>query len=131
MPGVLPHIIVGFALFIIGRYYYENFFNENDKSIKLSLLLFAILLFSIITDFLLILYYLNLTNEFSWSSKYDALPYHNFLHIILFIFALVGLIAIKYFSHIKNKPIWIMGMYAILVHITMDLFLPETTSIWI
>jgi len=131
MPGAIPHIIAGFALFFIGRYYYKNFFNENDKSIKLSLLLFTSLLFSIITDFLLILYYLNLTNEFSWSSKSDVLPYHNLLHIILFIFALVGLIAIKYFSHIKNKPIWIMGMWAIILHITMDLFLPDITSIWI
>ncbi len=131
MSGIIPHIIAGFALFIIGRYYYKNYFNENDKYIKLSLLLFVSLLFSIITDFLLILYYLNLTNDFSWTSKSDVLPYHNLLHIILFIFELVGLIAIKYFSHIKNKPIWILGMWAIILHITMDLFLPDITGIWI
>ena len=112
MPGAIPHIIAGFALFIIGRYYYENFFNENDKTIKLSLLLFTSLLFSFITDFLLILYYLNFTNVFSWSSKSDVFPYHNLLHIILFISAVIGLIAIKYLLHIKVNlyGLWVCGL---------------------
>jgi len=80
MPGAIPHLIAGFALFIIGRYYYKNFFNENNKSIKLSLLLFASLLFSISIDFLLILYYLNLTNEFH--GRQNMMYYHIIIYFI-------------------------------------------------
>ncbi|MCJ7572541.1 MAG: hypothetical protein MUO82_11825 [Candidatus Thermoplasmatota archaeon] len=126
MPGAIPHIIAGFALFIIGRYYFKDYFNENDKSIKLFLLAFACISFSIIPDFPLIIYYLT----YAWSSICDIYPYHDLLHIILFIIAFFGLFVIKFFSHIKIKPIWIMGMWAILLHITMDLVIPEI-GIWI
>jgi membrane-bound metal-dependent hydrolase YbcI (DUF457 family) len=125
MPGAIPHIIAGAALFIIGRYYFKSYFNKDDKSIKLFLLAFVCISFSIIPDFLLTIYYT--TYAFSFC---DILPYHNVLHIILFIIALVGLLAIKFFLDTKNKPIWIMGMCAILLHITMDLSLPDI-SIWI
>lgn len=125
MPGAIPHITAGVALFFIGRYYFKNYFNQDDKSIKLFLLAFVCISFSIIPDFLLIIYYT--TYSFSFCA---ILPYHNLLHIILFITAIVGLLVTKFFLNIKSKPIWIMGMWAILLHIIMDLSIPDI-SIWI
>lgn len=125
MPGAIPHITAGTVLFIIGIYYYKNYFKDENKSIKPFLLAFTCIFFSIIPDIFLIIYYT--TYAFSFCS---ILPYHNLLHIILFITAIVGLLAITFFLNIKNKPIWTMGMWAILLHITMDLSIPDI-SIWI
>ncbi len=128
MPGAIPHITAAFTLFIIGRYYFKNYFTENNKYKKLLLLGFTCLLFSTIPDIFLIIYYI--TNTFSWTSFCAIVPYHNLMHIILFIIGFFGLIFIKFFTNIKSKPIWIMGMWALLLHITMDLLIPDT-SIWI
>ena len=125
MPGAIPHIIAGFTLFIIGKYYYKNFFNEGNKSKKLFILLFICLSFSFIPDFLLIIYYT--TYSFSFCG---IIPYHNLLHIILFIIATIVLLVIKFFLNIKSEPIWTMGLLAIIIHPIMDLIIPDT-GIWI
>ncbi len=122
MPGAIPHITAGISLFIISVYYYKNYINENKKFIKLFLLAFACISLSIIPDSILILYYS--TKEFSWSSFQDTLPYHNLLHLILFIIAFFSFFIIKFFFNIKNKPIFIVGIAAIILHITIDIFLP-------
>lgn len=121
MPGAITHLIAGFTLIIIGRYYFKNYFNENNKFKKLISLGFSCIFFSIIPDIFLIIYYI--TNKFSWLSYCAILPYHNLIHVILFIFGIVALLFIKFLTNIKSKPIWIMGMWALLLHITMDKFL--------
>jgi len=57
MPGAIPHLIAGSAMFIIGRYYFKNYFDGDDKTKERFLLLFVCLSFTFIPDFFLILYY--------------------------------------------------------------------------
>lgn len=125
MPGAIPHIIAGLSLFIISKYYFKNYINEKNKYLKLFLLLFTCLTFSIIPDFFLIIYYTTYLYPFNY-----ILTYHNLLHLILFLTALITLIFFRNFLKIKNKPILIIGISAILLHITMDLLIPDY-SLWI
>ncbi len=125
MPGAIPHIIAGFSLFIISIYYFKNYINEKNKSVKLFLFLFTCIIFSIIPDFFLIIHYVTYLYPFNY-----ILPYHNLLHLILFLTALITLIFIKSFLKIKNKPIWFMGILSILLHISMDLLIPDN-NLWI
>jgi Ca2+/H+ antiporter len=125
MPGAIPHIIAGLSLFIISTYYFKNYINEKNKSVKLFLLLFTCIIFSIIPDFFLIIYYLTYLHPFNY-----ILSYHNLLHLILLLTALITLIFTSNILKIKNKPIWFMGILAILLHITMDLLVPDN-NLWI
>ncbi len=125
MPGAIPHIIAGFSLFIISIYYFKNYINEKNKSVKLFLFLFTCIIFSIIPDFFLIIYYLTYLYPFNY-----ILSYHNLLHLILLLTALITLIFTRNILKIKNKPIWIIGILSILLHITMDLLIPDN-NLWI
>ena len=117
MPGLLPHLIAGCAMFIIGRYYYRSYFDSDNKIKKLLLLAVVCLSFSFIPDFFLIIYY---TTHIL--SKATLIPYHNFTHVILIPIAIVGLLII-YLVNPKRKPIWIMGLWSIILHLTMDSFI--------
>ena len=125
MPGALLHITAGLTLFIIGKYYFKSYFNQEDKYRKLFLLAFVCVTFSIIPDIMLIIYYT--THLYTFCT---FIPYHDSLHNIFFIISVIGLLFINFLSNIKNKPIWIMGMLALLLHTTMDLFVPDI-SMWI
>lgn len=127
MPGVIPHLIAGSLMFIIGSYYFKNYFDGDNKTKKLFLLLAVCLSFSILPDFFLIIYYMTYILPIE-----VFLPYHNFVFLISGPIAVVGLVILKYGIDIKTKPIWIMGLWCILLHITMDLLLPhKTVGIWI
>jgi len=125
MPGALPHITAGFVMFIIGKYYFKSYFNEDNKFKKLILLAFVCILFSSITDIFLIAHYS--THILPYCTM---LPYHNLLHLIFFAIAISVILILKYLGDIKQKPILFMGMLCILLHIVMDLLIPDT-GIWI
>lgn len=127
MPGVIPHLIAGSLMFIIGSYYFKNYFDDNNKTQKLFLLLVVCLSFSLLPDFFLIIYYSTYILPIE-----VLLEYHNFVFLISGPIAIVGLVILKFGTNIKTKPIWIMGLWCILLHIIMDLLLPhKTVGIWI
>ncbi len=125
MPGALIHLAAGTIMFIIGRYYFKNYFKENNKTKENIILLFTCLFFSIIPDFFLIIYYT------TYIEPYEILLiYHNFVFVISGPIAISALLILKYRIDLKRKPILIMGMWCILLHITMDVFIADT-GIWI
>lgn len=127
MPGAIPHITAGILLFILGSIYFKDYFKQDNTFKKLFFLLVVCLFFSFIPDIFLIIHYIG--NVFSFCS---VIPYHNLLHIIFFVISIIFLLLLKFVINIKNKPIWIMGMWCLLVHITMDLIIPDTgMNIWI
>jgi len=125
MPGAIPHLIAGISMFIIGRYYFKNYFDKGDKSKKLFLLAGVCISFSFMPDFVLIIYYI--TNILPFDTM---CPYHTLVHLLFIPIAIVFLFSLAYLVELKRKPIWIMGMWSILLHVTMDFIIPDT-SIWI
>jgi len=128
MPGELVHLVAGSAMFIIGRYYFKSYFDGDDKTKERYFLALACLFFSCIPDFVLIIYYT--THILPFDTMW---PYQTLVNILFVPIAIVALLTLKYLVNIKRKPIWIMGMWCILLHITMDLFVPDSSisSIWI
>ena len=124
MPGELLHIAAGCSMYLIGRYFYKDYFGGKEKSKERFFLASTCLFFSIIPDFVLIFYYT--TYYFSFDSMW---PIHSLIHFLFFIFAFFALV-ILIFRPTKYKPIWIMGMLAVLLHIAMDIAIPDNT-IWI
>jgi len=125
MPGALLHLAAGIALVVIGRYYFKSYFEGDNKTKESMLLLVVCLFFSIIPDFFLIIYYT------TYILPYETfLIYHDLILLISGPLAIIILLILKYRIDIERKPILIMGMWCILLHITMDLFIPDI-SIWI
>jgi len=120
MPGAIPHLIAGGAMFIIGRLYYSSYFDGKDKFKERLLLATVCLIFSLIPDFILAIYYTTHISGF-----YSLLPLHNFVHLIFTPIAIIVLIILKLKVNVKREPIWIIGLWCIIVHIVMDLFIQE------
>ena len=118
MPGVLPHIAVGVILFFVGKYYFKDYFKE--KSNDLILLAFVCILFSILPDIFLGLYYTTHVSSFETLKEY-----HNFMHFVFSPIAVIMLIIPIFWKGLSKRPIWIMGLCAIGVHIVMDLLISE------
>ena len=125
MPGAFPHLVAGSAMFIIGRYFFKDYFSGNDKVKEQILLAVVCLSFSLLPDFFLVIYYT--THVLSFST---FVPYHNLSHLIFSPIAIIALLILKYWGKTKREPIWIMGLLSIVLHIIMDLFIPES-GIWI
>ena len=123
MPGFFPHLIAGCVMFIIGRYYYKSYFDGKTK--EQLLLAVVCLSFSSIPDFPLGLYYM-----FHILSFEVLVQYHSFLHIIISPIAIAILLILKYRVDTKRESIWFMGLWCIVLHIVMDLFIQET-GVWI
>lgn len=124
MPGVIPHLIVGSILFLIGRYSFRTYFKGDQKLKKELLLAVVCLTFSILPDFFLGIYYLTHIEPES-----VLMPYQVFTHLRLTPIAIGVLIPIVLVDK-KRRPIWIMGAAALLLHIIMDLFILETNYLW-
>jgi hypothetical protein len=124
MPGFFPHFLAGCAMFVIGRYYFKKYFDGNEKIRERLLLAVVCISFSFLPDIVLVFYYV--THYFSFGG---LLPYHNFVHLLMIPIAVGALVIIRFFIDLKRKPIWIMGFWCILLHITMDLLIQET-GIW-
>jgi hypothetical protein len=117
MPGILPHLIVGCTIFIIGRFYYYDYFKGDNKTKELIILAIICISFSFIPDI-----YLGLHYTTHIISRKTAMPYHVSTQAALFPIAIVALIII-YFTNLKRKPIFVMGFWAIILHIIMDSFI--------
>ena len=120
MAGLIPHLIAGGALYLIGRYYYRASFEGDDKTKKQILLATVCLCLSIIPDIFLGTYYTTHILSF-----HTLLPYQIFTHFILIPIAIVILALLLFRFDTKRKPIWTMGIAALALHFLMDLFLQE------
>lgn len=125
MPGALPHLIAGCAMYLIGRYYFKRYFDGKEKIKERLLLALVCISFSFIPDFFLIIYYITYMMP-----KESFVVYHDLFSLILIPVSLGGLLLIRYVMNTRRKPIWTMGFLCILLHIVMDVFFEET-SIWI
>ena len=124
MPGVIPHLVAGFAMFFIGLFCFRKYFADKNASEKM-LLLGVCLLFSCVPDFFGGLYHVFHLLPFE-----TVEPYHFSLHLIITPVSLVVLLLLKFKFDVKREPIWVMGFCCIVVHIVMDLFINEG-SMWI
>ena len=120
MPGVIPHLIAGSALYLIGRVSFRTYFKGDQKHKKKILLAIVCLTFSILPDFFLGIYYLTHLKPAS-----ILMPYQVFSHLVLTPIAIGVLIPIILVDA-KRRPIWIMGASALVLHIILDLFIIET-----
>ena len=120
MAGLLPHLIAGCTLYLIGRYYYRAYFEGDDKTKKQISLAIVCLALSIIPDIFLGTYYT--THILSFDT---LMPYQIFAHFILIPIAIVILALLLFRFDTKRKPIWTMGIAALALHFLMDLFLEE------
>jgi Na+/melibiose symporter-like transporter len=121
MPGVIPHLIAGSALYFIGRYSFRSYFQNDQKYNKRFLLLVVCILFSLLPDFFLGIYYIS-----HLEPKKTLMPYQIFTHHALtpIVCGVLLLLIVRFDT--KRKPIWIMGIGALILHIIMDLFIQET-----
>jgi hypothetical protein len=122
MPGVIPHLIAGFTLYFIGRYSFSSYFKNDQKYKKHFLLAFVCILFSLIPDFFLGIYYLSHLEPIK-----VLMPYQIFTHLVLtpIVCGVLLLLIVRFDT--KRKPIWITGVWALILHIIMDLLIQETS----
>lgn len=125
MPGVISHLIAGSIIGVIGRYYFKNYFDGDNKIGERVFLAIVCLSFSCIPDFPLAIYYSTHILPFE-----TLLLYHNIVHVIFTPLAIGAFVVLKYWIDTKNEPIWITGLWCIIVHIIMDIIIPEH-GIWI
>lgn len=125
MPGILPHLIAGGGMFITGRYYFKSYFDGDNKTKERLLLAVVCLSFGLLPDVFLGIYYMAHVLPLE-----VLLSYHNFTQLILLPLTIVLLLILTYRIDIKNGPVWIMGLWSILLHILMDFYIPGF-NMWI
>ena len=116
MPGIVTHMLTGCALIVIGRYYFKNYFDNDHK--KQLLLVITCLSFSFLPDIFLGIYYTTHILPFE-----ILIRYHIITHII---FSPIAVVILLIRTDKKRKPLWTMGLGAIILHLSMDLFIRET-----
>lgn len=125
MPGFIPHFIAGNAMFLLGSYYIQNYTQLPYTTTNKTLLYLICITSSILPDFPLALYYSLQVGSFETLVKPHAL-----LHYIISPLAVVFFIGLDVVYPVKKRPLWIMGILCIILHIFMDSILSET-GIWI
>ena len=119
MPGFLTHLITGRLLFVIGRYGFRKYF---DGKIKEKILLAVVCLsLSVIPDLFLGVYYTTHILPFDILVRYHILS-----HFVFSPMAAAGIFLLIFIVNKNRRPIWFMGLLALMIHIIMDLFFPET-----
>jgi putative effector of murein hydrolase len=124
MPGLIPHLITGSVLYLIGRVSFRAYFKGDQKLKKELLLAFVCLTFSLIPDFFLGIYYLTHLEPFN-----ILMPYQHFTHLIITPIT-IGVLLLLFLIDKKRRPIWIMGASALTLHIIMDLIITETNYLF-
>jgi len=124
MPGLIPHLITGSVLYLIGRYSFRTYFKGDQKLKKELLLAVVCVTFSLLPDFFLGVYYLT-----HLESASVLMPYQIFTHHILTPVA-IGVLLILFLFDTKRRPIWIMGTSALVMHIIMDILFIETSYLF-
>jgi len=125
MPGFIPHFIAGNAMFLIGSYYIQNYTDLDLTRQKQAILYFVCITASIIPDFPLALYYALHIGSFEMLAR----P-HVMLHYIISPLSVILFIGLSMIYPVKNKPIWVIGILCIILHIFMDACISET-GVWI
>lgn len=122
MPGLLPHLIAGSTLYFIGRYSFGSYFQFDQKNKKRFLLAVVCILFSLVPDFFLGIYYVSHLEPMKVLMPYQIVTHHVLTPIVC------GVLLLLIFRFdTKRKPIWIMGVWAVVLHIIMDLLIIETS----
>lgn len=117
MAGLVIHLIAGSTLYLIGRYHFRTYFNADQRTTENLLLLGVCLIFSVLPDFFLAIYYTTHLLPFR-----ILMSYQMFNHALLIPLAIGILILLIYKVDIKRKPLWIMGIWALTLHLIMDFF---------
>ena len=120
MPGIIPHLATGVGFYLIGEVYYKYASKKKINTGDHVLLLGVCLIFSLIPDFPLGLYYI-----FNLQPKEVLLEYHVFLHQIITPISLIILGVLFFLRKNKRAPIFMLGMICIIVHVIMDLYIHE------
>jgi len=122
MPGLIPHLIAGSTLYFIGRYSFSFYFKNDQKNKKRFFLAVVCILFSLLPDFFLGIYYIT-----NLEPMKVLMPYQIFTHHVLtpIVCGVLLLLIVRFDT--KRKPIWIMGVWAVVLHIIMDLLIKETS----
>lgn len=124
MPGLIPHLLAGSVLYLIGKYSFRVYFKGDQKLKKKLLLAFVCLTFSFIPDFFLGIYYLTHLEPES-----VLMSLQEFTHLMLTPIA-IGVLLVLFLVDTKRRPIWIMGASALALHIIMDLLIIETSYLF-
>jgi len=120
MPGILLHLLAGSVMSVIGRYRYPAFFKGEQKTEERAMLIGACLIFSVIPDAFLGLFYL-------YNLPFDTmLSYHILLHAVFVPISLFFLIILKLYVDVKYEPIIVMSFWCVILHIIMDGLIMET-----
>jgi len=120
MAGLIPHLIAGCILSLIGRYYYKDYFETGQKTQRQVLLVFICVSLSVLPDIFLGTYYSTHILSF-----HTLLPYQVFTHYILIPAGIVCFALLAVLFDTKRKPLWSLGICALLLHFLMDMFLNE------
>ena len=118
MPGFIAHMVTGSVMVLVGRYYFRTYFNTQYKLKRQLLLIVICLLGSFLPDLFLAFYYTThiLTfNVFIW--------YHRITHLIICPIAIIVLFWLVLLDT-NRKPIWAMGLWSLILHLTLDYFFP-------
>jgi hypothetical protein len=124
MPGAIIHLITGSILYVIGRVTFRTYFKGDQKLKKDILFAMVCLTFSLLPDFFLGIYYLTHLEPAS-----VLMPYQVFTHLQLTPIAIGVIIPIALLDA-KRRPLWIMAITALILHIMMDLYIIETSYLW-
>jgi Na+/melibiose symporter-like transporter len=118
MPGVLPHLFAGTVLYLFGKFIFKDYFIKKPDD--LFFLAVVCLLTSILPDVSLGIYY------FTHILSFETLKeYHNLVHFIFSPIAFIILFIPIFWKGLSKRPIWIMGLLAIGIHVVMDLLFQE------
>ncbi|MEF8848992.1 MAG: hypothetical protein V5A68_07670 [Candidatus Thermoplasmatota archaeon] len=120
MPGFLVHLSAGIGLFALGSLILKSFYDDGWNRFNVFLLLAVCIVFSIIPDFPLGLYYI-----FDFSTFTVLCGYHSLLHKIVSPVAILGFVFLHFKFNSKREVIWFMGVASVLIHIVMDMFIQE------
>jgi hypothetical protein len=121
MPGILPHLAAVFILTYIGLRRYPDYFQGEEETCERYQLFFVVLICSFIPDSILAFHYL------TGISSFDVLArFHSILHFLLMWASIILLLLLRYRIEPKRKPLWVMGSWAILLHVIMDIFIPDS-----
>ena len=125
MPGFIPHFLAGHFIFLLS-YGILYSYTSLEKTTNNTLLLYSVcIIFSIIPDFPLGLFYILNIGTFS-----SLLQYHALLHKIISPLAVSVFIVLSVFNIIRKKQIWIVGVFCIILHIFLDATIEEM-GVWI
>jgi len=120
MAGLIPHLIAGGILYLVGQYYYQEYFQGEHARQRKLMLGFLCVFFSVIPDVFIGTFYT--THILSFDT---LMPYQIFAHYVLLPIGIIGFALLAFLIDPKRKPLWAMAFCTLLLHFLMDLLLDE------